>query len=122
MAHDDYLQTCFKMIEMGSDVFVDGINSCWVNLPPLGIHDWPSWEINLYNSLQVFFKVDEAGEVPALDALSSKALSTNLLNPKVIAAGAHIMGASRFFRPLISGSFRKMAKGPKTLPVYPGQD
>lgn len=34
MAHDDYLQTCFKMIEMGSDVFVDGINPCWVNLPP----------------------------------------------------------------------------------------
>lgn len=60
-----------KMLELCPDVFSDGVNSCWVDYPD-GMHSAPWWQLDLFNSLKVFFKLDEVGEAPELEALSAE--------------------------------------------------
>ena len=71
MAHDPHLATYPYMMEACSNVFQDGVNSCWVDYLE-GMHDWVWWQLDLYNSLKVFFQVDEAGENPTLDSLAAE--------------------------------------------------
>ena len=73
MAHDPHLATYPYMLEACPDVFTEGVNCCWVDYLE-GIHDFVWWKLDLYNSLKVFFRVDEPGEVRALDALAQQGL------------------------------------------------
>ena len=71
MAHDDHQYTYFKMMELASDLFQDGVNSCWID-KPYGTHNWTAWEIDLYNCLKVFFKLDAEDEAPKLTTLQAE--------------------------------------------------
>ena len=68
MAHDPHLASYPYMLELLPELFEDGVNSCWVDYLE-GIHDWVWWKLDLFNSLKVFFQVDEPGENPELEAL-----------------------------------------------------
>ena len=73
MAHDPHLFAYPYMLELLPDVFEDGVNSCWVDYLE-GIHDWVWWKLDLFNSMKVFFQVDEPGENPELEALAQQNL------------------------------------------------
>ena len=57
IAHDPHLFSYFYMIETHPELFVDGENSCWVDYIG-GIHGFDWWELDLLNSLKVFFKAN----------------------------------------------------------------
>ena len=71
MAHDDHYVTYHKIIDLTGDMFADGVNTCWVDYLE-GIHGWYYWQLDMYNSLKVFFELDEPGENPELEALAAE--------------------------------------------------
>lgn len=54
-AHDGHVETYEVMLRELPERFTDGDNCIFVDLPSGG-HTYPAWEVDLYNSLIVFFK------------------------------------------------------------------
>lgn len=73
IAHDPHLAAYPRMLELCPEVFTDGVNSCWVDYLE-GMHSFEWWQLDLYNSLKVFFELDEAGENPELQALAEQGI------------------------------------------------
>ena len=55
MAHDPHVIAYHYVMETYPELFADGVNSCWVDYVE-GMHGWVWWQLDLYNSLSVFFK------------------------------------------------------------------
>ena len=70
IAHDPHLYAYPEMLELCPEIFTDGVNACWVDYLE-GQHSAYWWQLDLLNSLKVFFKLDEAGEAPELEALAA---------------------------------------------------
>lgn len=69
IAHDPHHATYPHMLELCPEVFTDGVNSCWLDYHK-GMHSFEWWQLDLFNSLHVFFEVDETGENTELQELA----------------------------------------------------
>lgn len=54
-AHDGHVETYQQLTERLPERFVEGETCMFIDLPG-GAHTYPSWEIDLYNTLLLFFK------------------------------------------------------------------
>lgn len=66
IAHDPHMIAYPCMLETIPEVFTEGVNCCWIDYPK-GIHSFEWWQLDLFNSLKVFFK-DGDPEIQALQA------------------------------------------------------
>ena len=71
MAHDPHLFSYYYMVETYPELFQDGVNSSWIDYLD-GQHDWPWWQLDLYNTMQVFFKVNMPEEETKPDQPSTE--------------------------------------------------
>ncbi len=73
MAHDPHFAGYHKMIDVAEDLYVEGVNATYIDYV-WGDHDFVAWTLDYFNSLKVFFQLDEAGENPELEALQAEGL------------------------------------------------